>query len=472
MTLWFLAGRADSLGVPGRIHLQRALLALIAVLLIVATAPLVRADAANPQWDEWDFLNLMNRERYQRGMQPLAMVPGVRDVARNWSGVMAADGVLRHNPDFSGQIQRVVPTWLRAGENVGVGGNVAQLHTAFMNSPKHRDNVLGNFQWVGVGVRWAGSKLWVTVNFVTTTSPVGWQTRTPLARLVGASDSDSSVLVSRRLPAGSAAGIVVARSDQFADALSGAPLAATHGGSVLLVPPTGVPANVISEAQRVLAPGGRVIILGGPGAISPAAEEAFRWNGLLTERIAGADRYGTATAVAPRVNPAPDSIFVVSGLAFPDAVAASAVGAARRSPIVLVEPGGVPAATAAYLATKPGTPRIVVGGPVAVPDSVASAAGSAQRVHGPDRYATAVNVANTFFPNASRVVVAPGGGFADALVSAPAAGRSGAPLLLTAPRPNSWSYGYVATQNKRWVEATVVGNTVALPDSALQFLFS
>ena len=65
-----------------------------------------------------------------------------------------------------------------------------------------------------------------------------------------------------------------------------------------------------------------------------------------------------------------------------------------------------------------------------------------------------------------------GGGFADALVSAPAAGRSGAPLVLTAPRPNSWSYGYLATQNKRWVEATVVGNTAALPDSAVQLLFS
>lgn len=457
---------------PGRIFLQRALLAFVAVAVILAAAPLVRADAANPQWDEWDLLNLMNRERYERGLEPLAMVPPVRDVARGWSGVMASDGSLRHNPNFSGQIAAVVPSWQRAGENVGVGGHIGQLHTAFMNSPKHRDNVLGSFQWVGVGVRWAGSKLWVTVNFVSTTSPVGWQTRTPVARLVGASDSDSSVLVSRRLPAGSAAGVVVARSDQFADALAGGPLAAAHNGSVLLVPQSGVPANVVAEAQRVLAPGGRVIILGGTGAMSPAIENSFRANGLFTERIAGADRYSTAVAVAPRVNPNPQSVFVVSGLAFPDAVAASPAAAARRSPIVLVAPQGMPAATGAYLATKPGTPRIVVGGPVAVPEVVGLAAGMTQRVHGADRYATAVNVANTFFPSAARVVLVSGGGFADALISAPAAARSGAPLVLTAPRPNSWSYGYLATQNKRWVEATVVGNTAALPDSAVQLLFS
>lgn len=457
---------------PGRILLRRTLLGLFAILLVLAVAPVVRADAANPQWDEWDFLNLMNRERYERGMQPLAMVPPVRDVARSWSGVMASKDLLHHNPNFATQIASVLPNWQRAGENVGVGSNAAQLHTAFMNSPKHRDNVLGNFQWVGVGVRWAGSKLWVTVNFVTTTSPVGWQTRTPVARLVGASDSDSSVLMSRRLPAGSAAGVVVARADQFADALSGAPLAAAHNGSVLLVPQSIVPGNVISEAQRVLAPGGRVIILGGTGALSPTIESTFKAHGLFTERIAGADRYATATAVAPRVNPTPGSIFVVSGLAFPDAVAASSVAAARRSPIVLVAPQGVPAPTGTYLATKPGTPRIVVGGPAAVPDVVALASGMSQRVHGADRYATSVNVANTFFPSASRVVLVPGGGFADALIAAPAAGRSGAPLVLTAPRPNSWSYGYVATQNKRWVEATVVGNTAALPDSAVQLLFS
>lgn len=457
---------------PGRIFLQRALLAILSVGLILAVAPLARADAVNPQWDEWDLLNLMNRERYERGMQPLAMVPPVRDVARGWSGVMASDGLLGHNPNFSDQIAAAVPDWQRAGENVGVGSSIPQLHSAFMNSAKHRDNILGNYQWVGVGVSWAGSRLWVTVNFISTTSPVGWQTRTPVARLVGASDSDSSVLVSLRLPGGSAAGVVVARSDQFADALAGGPLAAAHNGSVLLVPQSGVPENVMAEAQRVLAPGGRVILLGGTGALSPAIENSFRARGLFTERIAGADRYSTAVAVAPRVNANPQSVFVVSGLAFPDAVAASPVAAARRSPIVLVAPQGVPAATGAYLATKPGTPRIVVGGPVAVPELVAAAAGMTQRVHGTDRYATAVNVANTFFPATARIVLVSGGGFADALVSAPAAARSGAPVVLTAPRPNSWSYGYLATQNKRWVEATVVGNTAALPDSAVQLLFS
>lgn len=452
--------------------LRRVALFALAIALIVAFAPMGRATTASPQWDEWDFLNLINRERYERGMQPLAMVPSAREVARGWSGVMASEGVLRHNPNFSSQLAQGLPNWRRAGENVGVGAGVQSLHSAFMNSPKHRDNVLGDFQWVGVGVRFSGGRMWVTMNFVSAPAPVGWETRTPISRIVGASDSDSSVLVSRRLPGGSAAAVIVARADQFADALAGAPLAAAHNGSVLLVPQSGVPGNVVEEARRVLAPGGRVIVLGGTGALSPAIEGSFRGNGLFTERIAGPDRYSTAAAVAPRVNAAPSSVFLVSGLSFPDAVSASSVASMRRSPILLLAPSGMPAATHAYLAPRPLVPRIVVGGPAAIPEHVAQAAGITQRVHGADRYSTAVNLANTFFPGTDRVVLASGDGFADALVAAPDAARQGAPLILTAARPNSYSYGYLGTQNQRWASATLVGNTAEIPDSAVQLLFS
>ncbi|MBW3536346.1 MAG: cell wall-binding repeat-containing protein [Actinobacteria bacterium] len=472
MALCSSALRAEYLYVVPRLLFLRVVAALASIAMVAATIPSARASATHPQWDEWDFVNLMNRERWERGMQPLAMVPSARDVARSWSGVMASDGVLRHNPNFADQLAVSLPSWRRAGENIGAGGSVAQLHAAFMNSTKHRDNILGDFQWVGVGVRWAESRMWVTVDFVATTTPVGWETRTPITRLVGASESDSSVLVSQRLPAGTAARIVVARADEFADALAGGPLAAAHNGSVLLVPRSGVPANVVTEAKRVLSPDGRVILLGGTNALPVAIEDTFRTNGIATERIAGTDRYATAAAVAPRVNASPTSLFVVSGMAFPDAVAASAVAASRRSPIILVAPQSVPPATASYLATNPLVPRIVVGGPAAVSDLTAQAAGMTQRVHGTDRYATAVNVANTFFPSASRIVVASGSGFADALVSAPDAARQGAPLVLTASNPNSWSYGYVATQNRRWVSATVVGNAAAVPDAAIQLLFS
>lgn len=448
------------------------LLAACTLIGALAMASGARAGSATPQWDEWDFLNLINRERFERGLPALAMAPPAREVARSWSGVMATENRLFHNPQFSKQLGELITNWRRAGENVGVGGGVQQLHDAFMASPGHRDNVLGDWQWAGVGVRWAGTKLWVTVNFLATTGGTGWETRTPLTRLMGVDDTDTSLQVSRRVPAGSAAGVVVARSDQFADALAGAPLAAVHAGSVLLVPRDHVPESVAAEIRRIMAPGGRILVLGGPNAVSLASEAALRATGITTERIAGADRWSTAAAVAPRVSARPTRAFVVSGESFPDATSAAAAASAQRVPILLVGANAVPDATSAWMASNPSAERVVVGGPAAVSDGASAAVRAARRIHGPDRYATSVNLANTYFASASRVVVAPGGSFAAALVAGPEAARLGAPLILTAPGPNSWSYGYVGTQNRRWSAATAVGDTGQIPDTAVALLFS
>ncbi len=45
--------------------------------------------------------------------------------------------------------------WLKLGENVGYGGDIAQVHDAYMNSPGHRANILDPaFQWVGTAAVW------------------------------------------------------------------------------------------------------------------------------------------------------------------------------------------------------------------------------------------------------------------------------------------------------------------------------
>jgi putative cell wall-binding protein len=450
------------------------LAAFLAVLAAVTMlAPAGRASSTAPQLDEWDFLNLINRERRQQGMAPLAMVGGALDVARSWAGVMAGDGNLRHNPDVVSQMQARYPGWRRVGENVGVGGNVAELDTAFWNSPGHKANVLGDYDYVGVGVRWASNgRLWVAVEFLKNSSPVPWFTRTPVARLSGASDADNAVLVSRRRAAGSAAGVVVARTDVFADGLAGAPLAAVNQGSVLLTPPGDVPGNVVDEAARVLRPGGTVFLLGGPNAISPAVDTAFGQRGLRTERLAGADRYATAVAVAGRVSDRPGGVFLVSGEQFPDAVVAGAAAASRGEPILLVQPGALPAATAAYLGAHSGASRTVVGGPAAVVQGVFQAAGATLRVAGVDRYETAAAVANRFFPTANRVVVSSGGKFTDALAASPEAARLGAAVVLVSPAPTNATYSYVGGQNARWSEALVVGGPDAVTDETVVLLFS
>ena len=80
---------------------------------------------------------------------------------------------------------------------------------------------------------------------------------------------------------------------------------------------------------------------------------------------------------------------------------------------------------------------VVVGGETAIDAAVADATrrqvGELRRVAGPDRYATAVAIADAFVPGDDEVALASGTTFPDALSAAVRAARRGAPLLLTDP---------------------------------------
>jgi putative cell wall-binding protein len=87
-----------------------------------------------------------------------------------------------------------------------------------------------------------------------------------------------------------------------------------------------------------------------------------------------------------------------------------------------------------------------------------AAATSADRIAGPDRYATAVSVSTAAFaPGVERVFLASGADYPDALSAAPIAAALGAPLLLTSPTALP---AVVATELRRLaptVEVVIVG---------------
>ena len=88
----------------------------------------------------------------------------------------------------------------------------------------------------------------------------------------------------------------------------------------------------------------------------------------------GADRYATSALVAGHFFPGRTLVGVATGLAFPDALAASPYLGSRQAPVLLVPPTGtLPAADASYLTGAPTIGSAVVfGGLAAVSDQVAS----------------------------------------------------------------------------------------------------
>ena len=92
--------------------------------------------------DEAEFLRLVNIARAERGVGPLADDPELRQVALAWTFQMARNGGISHNPNLASDADALRMSWQKLGENVGRGGAVGAIETAFENSPKHLENIL------------------------------------------------------------------------------------------------------------------------------------------------------------------------------------------------------------------------------------------------------------------------------------------------------------------------------------------
>jgi uncharacterized protein YkwD len=116
------------------------------------------------------FVRRINRARERNGLSPLRADPELGKASRSHTHGMAKQSRLYHTP--GDRLGRKVTNWTTLGENVGVGGNVAELHRAFMRSQGHRDNVLYSaYRFVGVGVVSRADRMWVTVTFESRSDP-------------------------------------------------------------------------------------------------------------------------------------------------------------------------------------------------------------------------------------------------------------------------------------------------------------
>jgi putative cell wall-binding protein len=222
---------------------------------------------------------------------------------------------------------------------------------------------------------------------------------------------------------------VLARGDHYADALAGVPLAAAYQAPILLTPVNSLAPETRAELQELDVH--TVFILGGTAAVGQAVEDELVEMGLTVERIKGANRFATATAIAGWVAPSGSySAVVASGMDYPDALAAASYAGSLGYPILLVEKDRVPADTAAALEELGVAETILVGGSAVVSDAVMDKLPGAVRVRGKDRFETSVALAQHFGPNLDSIFVASGRGFADAITGAALAARLGSGLLL------------------------------------------
>ena len=282
-------------------------------------------------------------------------------------------------------------------------------------------------------------------------------TSTTLTTLAGTDRFSTAVAVSLAAypTAGSAGAVVLARSDDYPDALVGAALAASKSAPLLFAAGNTLPAVTLAEIQRVLSTGGTVYLLGGTSAIPDSVATQLTGLGYAVVRYGGADRYATAVAVADGLGD-PTTVLLATGTNFPDALAAGPAATKAGGVVLLTNGSTLPAETSAYLTAHPGT-VYAVGGPAALADTSATA------LVGTDRYATATTVAATFFASPTAVGLASGATFADALAGGAYLAHSGGPLVLSDPGalPVSTT-SYLTANDSTLTTASLFGGTSAL----------
>lgn len=307
------------------------------------------------------------------------------------------------------------------------------------------------------------------------TSPSGQAD--PVVRLAGVDRIGTAIAASQDIfkASNQLAGLVLSRADSYADALAGTPLADGQDAPLLLTPTNQLDPRTEQEIKRLLTPGGEVTLLGGTAAISDAVAAALQADGFTINRVAGINRYDTATKIADQIATASGSlttVLIANGNDFHDGLVAGAAA------LVAANPGGLSAAggnggavlltngetmapeTMSWLDAHGGITRYAVGA------VAAKAAPAAVAVAGGDYADTSRKVAEQFFTSPAAVAFASSANFPDALTGGAHAAAFDAPLLFTDPGALPQTIGtYLAGLKSAITIGFLYGGTAAISEN-------
>lgn len=250
-------------------------------------------------------------------------------------------------------------------------------------------------------------------------------------RIAGKNRYESAAQISREQFT-NAKKVIVVNSQKYADALSATTLSDGRY-SILYTEKDTLPTATRNEIQRLNPI--EVYLLGGKQSISDGIENILKKYANKVTRIAGKDRYETSAKVAAMSNK--KNIVIASGENFSDPLYASSYAYSNNAKILLSSGKTLSRETRDYLLrnkSKIGNVTVVGGGKSISSSTVRyiqSVTGkNVGRISGRNRYEGSVKVANSM--NKSKVFIASGEDFADALAISPLAQKLNAPILLSA----------------------------------------
>jgi len=214
-----------------------------------------------------------------------------------------------------------------------------------------------------------------------------------------------------------------------------------------------------------------LMLLGVIVALFTSPRPAYAKDFVPVLRLSGADRYDTAAAISREGWKASDYVVLASGDGddkFADALAGSPLSYALNAPMLLTGTNELNNSTRDEIIRLKARKAIILGGTGSVSQSVEKELNdmniSVERLWGPDRYITAIKIAEKireikpFF----KVFLTTGDEFQYAMMIAPFASKKGMPILFT--EKNSINSN-AAEAVKKWAvyDVDIIGNTRVVP---------
>ena len=124
---------------------------MLGALAVTAVMSGVMTSCETTNEDRTAVIDRINISRGQSGLPTLAENTQLDVKADAWASRLRDECSLYHSNLADGAPEE----WRKLGENVGRGGSFDQIHTAYLNSPGHRANILDpSYNQVGAGAVW------------------------------------------------------------------------------------------------------------------------------------------------------------------------------------------------------------------------------------------------------------------------------------------------------------------------------
>lgn len=259
--------------------------------------------------------------------------------------------------------------------------------------------------------------------------------------------------------------VIIVSGMQFPDALSASYLASVKDAPILVTSSGDSVINGVADfIKKNCEKNATVYIVGGNGAVDTKMEKVL--SGFNVKRVWGSDRFVTNLETIKEAGGKNNEIIIASGMNYPDALSASAVG----KPILLVQGKTLNDQQKKFLQANPNTNAVIVGGTGAVSSEIEAQVKkltkTVERLNGSNRYETSKMVADRFFgKNSASVMLSYGLNFPDGLCGGPLAAKYGAPLLLADNNNTSYAADYVSSVGKD--AQSIISGSVTLGGKAL-----